>query len=274
MWSIILDNKNLVSILHDTITSYKIIVSSASSYSLDRIAWARNVQSRGRLQTLQTSHKVKKMLPSAILCAFFVAVNSVPVVYDQRQDGKLNVYAGLENIAIVFFTNEKSSSLPDSIGASLLQQILEARQKAQTEIEPSYKFEDASLNKKEEPYRVEILKLGAEHEMRSSTAEAGIGASKPVLIQENAKSVSLPAGDDITRRKPLKDSATTDIKPIQRTQRADDVKVDKKQQNTKEDFAYYKPIGDAIENCGPGRVRNSDLICEDDKTQKFEKWTN
>uniref|UniRef100_A0A6V7J3V6 Uncharacterized protein n=1 Tax=Bracon brevicornis TaxID=1563983 RepID=A0A6V7J3V6_9HYME len=125
-----------------------------------------------------------------IFLTLIALASTAPATYDQRQDGKLNVHAKLENLLILVAPSMGSMSGLDFDLTSLLDQDLNFRKTTKDELDK---------------YDADIMEL-----------------EKLPEFKEKA------AGEPSVKR--------------------DDLKL----------------IGEAIENCGPGRFRNQYGVCEAD----------
>ncbi|XP_015602245.1 uncharacterized protein LOC107271130 isoform X2 [Cephus cinctus] len=193
-----------------------------------------------------------------------VAINSAPITYDQRQDGSLNVHAKLDNILVVFATS--SGALMDLATQALTLQPFGSREDKDDAVSLTYKPDEITLENNKEPYRVEIV--GIQKNDRKEEKEANQDNKDHTVPEENTERKSrnvlwsrLNDPEDNKRGMSLKKELSS--KEIH-TIREDSGKSG---EHNEVEHAVHKHqelklLGGAIENCGPGRYRNSYGICQ------------
>ncbi|XP_015602243.1 uncharacterized protein LOC107271130 isoform X1 [Cephus cinctus] len=220
-----------------------------------------------------------------------VAINSAPITYDQRQDGSLNVHAKLDNILVVFATS--SGALMDLATQALTLQPFGSREDKDDAVSLTYKPDEITLENNKEPYRVEIVGIQKNDSKDESQIEIKVEMKpeneKEVLIAHHQGKEEKEANQDNkdhtvpeenTERKsrnvlwsrlndPEDNKRGMSLKKELSSKEIHTIREDsgKSGEHNEVEHAVHKHqelklLGGAIENCGPGRYRNSYGICQ------------
>ena len=156
-----------------------------------------------------------------LLSALLSTLSALPVKYDQRQDGDLNVQAHLDNFVIVLIPNNGALSLLDFI--QLKKDVNRHDSKDTSEIEkyvpPTTAMKSTSPNfpAGTSPYKVDLDKQ-AVGEMASVGEEVLIAQSAPVTLSKGSTKKESPtptSSDEITSTQ-----ASVEV-PVEETKTAD-----------------------------------------------------
>ncbi|KAG7203320.1 hypothetical protein KM043_010408 [Ampulex compressa] len=96
--------------------------------------------------------------------ALFLGCNAAPTTYDQRQDGKYNVHAKLENFLIVVATSGSSSDILNSLAAQAIELKGLAPRSSLAKQETTAEYEAEGGSRGKSPFHIEIVHIGKDNE--------------------------------------------------------------------------------------------------------------
>ncbi|XP_043471928.1 uncharacterized protein LOC122504760 [Leptopilina heterotoma] len=139
------------------------------------------------------SSPAKKMLKQLLIFSLLAILTHCKSVYDQRQDGRLNVHAQLENIMIVIATPGDKG--PTSLFNDIASQILELRGLTSRNKQVSIADEEI-LEEGKDPLNVKILRIETNPDNLEKSSESSVLSSSEslsgaaVALESSASSAS------------------------------------------------------------------------------------
>jgi len=155
-----------------------------------------------------------------LLSALLSTLSALPVKYDQRQDGDLNVQAHLDNFVIVLIPNNGALSLLDFIHMKKDANRHESKDTSEIDkyVPPTTAMKSTSPNfpAGKSPYKVDLDKQ-AVGEMASVGEEVLIAQSAPVILSKGSTKKESPtaSSDEMTSTQ-----ASVEV-PVEETKAAD-----------------------------------------------------
>lgn len=237
-------------------------------------------------------------------------ISAAPARYDQRQQGDFNVHTKLENFIFVIGIPSNDETLTNMALQALLEYTPQLKSRSNSPGKDQESIKSGEEIRSEEPYSVEIVRIGESPSNEGSSARRAEGGSiakvsignkgaektrsaKNVKAFEFSKSHEPPTivGYFLDPKKmhgyktvdggrarnvfgiiwnpdePAK-PGTSLKKQLLRKKEEEDVASNADRNDVaslSEEKQELRPLGDVIENCGPGRRRDASGICQFDE---------
>lgn len=197
-------------------------------------------------------------------------IKAIPATYDQRQDGDLNVKLDLDNFVILV---ARPVSAFDVFG-SMSQLFAEAKKNSAESLTKESSQQQQQNNQEEEDQESKSIKEAIEKIIEKSAKEEEEETAAAIVaaaLTENVDTASnFGAGEDDVIGTTKTIDTVTEEKSSSRNLNEDTTRVVAGKYKFVESIdepQSLKLVGDpqALENCGPGRRRDSLGICQDDK---------